>query len=253
MRARVRRGLDQLLRFAGERRRGLAIGAAVFVAAAVAFRWARCSAGFWAVDDAGITYAAAFEYADHGSFAAYVEGTPVESYSNPLVFFVVVLLRAIGMFDPVATHLHLEMAVFALMVLLVWSLLRRITGELAAVIGAGLFAATQLIVAVTWLWYGSGLENVWVSAGLVALLWLCVRTASGVALAPAWGAVAFLVALARPEAPTYVAGFYVALAACARPPGLTLRAHARQVAAALAVTSLLYVGFLCWRRLGYGD
>src|SRR5688572_935957 len=73
-------------------RRALATALAVFAAAAVAFRWARHSAGFWSIDDAAITYAAAFELADHGSLAAYVEGTPVESYSNPLVFFVVAAL-----------------------------------------------------------------------------------------------------------------------------------------------------------------
>jgi hypothetical protein len=253
MRGRVRRALHQVTRSALAHRRGLAIGLGVLVAAAVAFRVARHGAGFWAIDDAGITYAAAFEYADHGSRAAYVEGVPVESYSNPLVFFTVAALRRLALFDPVATHLRLEMIVFAMMVVIVWTLLRRVTGELAAVIGAAVFTATELCAAPTWLWYGSGLENVWVSAGLVTLLWICVRTGRGVALAPAWGAVAFVAALTRPEAPVYVAGFYLALAVCARPPSLGWRAHARQVAAALAVTTLLYAAFLCWRRVGYGD
>jgi hypothetical protein len=253
MRQRVDRGLDHVARFIVERRRGLAVGIAVFVAAAVAFRWVRQSAGFWTIDDAGITYAAAFELVDHGSLAAYVEGTPVESYSNPLVFFVVAVLRWFGLFDPIATHLRVEMLVFALMVVLVWSALRRATRELAAVVGAGVFTTLQLSATPTWLWYGSGLENVWVAAGLIALLWLCVRTVRGVALAPAWGVVPFVVALTRPEAPVYVAGFYVALAVCARPPELGWWAHARQVALALAVTSVLYAAFLCWRRIGYGD
>jgi len=253
MRGRSRRGLDRVARFVVDRRWSLTTGMGVFLVAAVVFRWARHSAGFWTIDDAGITYAAAFEYVDHGSRAAYVEGPPVESYSNPLVFFVVTLLRGLHVFNPITTHLRLEMLVFALMVVLVWSLLRRVAGEIAAVIGAGLFTAMQLITTPTWLWYGSGLENVWVSTGLVALLWICVRTVRGVALAPAWGAAAFLVALTRPEAPVYVAGFYVALAAFARPPELTWRAHARRVAITLAVTAVLYAGFLCWRRIGYGD
>lgn len=231
----------------------IATGIAVFVVAAVAFRWSRESAGFWSIDDAGITYAAAFELADHGTVAAYVEGTPVESYSNPIVFFVVAALRALGQFDPIVTHLHVSMLVFAAMVVLVWSMLRRLAGELAALIGAGVFVAIQLAATPTWLWYGSGLENVWVSAGLIAQLWICVRTARGVALAPGWGSVGFLAALTRPEAPVYVAGFYAALALCARPPELSWRAHARQVAGALAVTIVLYAGFLCWRRIGYAD
>jgi hypothetical protein len=245
--------LYRVARHAVEHRRGIAIGAGVFVAAAIAFLTTRRSAGYWAIDDAAITYAAAFQYADHGTLATSFEGTPVESYSNPLVFFVVVALRWLGLFDPLTSHLRVEMLLFALMAVLVWSLLRRLTGELAAVIGAGSFVANQLIATSTWVWYGSGLENVWVATGLVTLLWLCVRTARGVPLAPAWGIAAFLVALTRPEAPVYVAGFYVALAMFARPPELGLRAHARQVAIALSVTALLYVGFWCWRRISYGD
>ncbi|MBC7973732.1 MAG: hypothetical protein H7138_02020, partial [Myxococcales bacterium] len=189
-----------------DRWRGIAVGLVVFLAAAVAFRWARHTAGYWTIDDAGITYAAAFELADHGSLAAYVEGPPVESYSNPLVFFVVAALRALGQFDPIVTHVRIEMGLFAAMAVLVWSLLRRLGGELAAVVGAALFIAMQLIATPAWIWYGSGLENVWVATGLVLLLWICLRTGRGVALGPAWGAAAFLVALTRPESPVYVAG-----------------------------------------------
>src|SRR5262245_56023432 len=112
MREQLRRGLDRMARSVIERRWGIATAICVFVAAAVAFRWSRRSAGYWAIDDAGITYAAAFEYVDRGTLAAYVEGTPVERFSNPLVFFAVVLLRALQLFDPIATHLRVEMLVF---------------------------------------------------------------------------------------------------------------------------------------------
>lgn len=235
------------------RRRSLAMGLTVFVAAAVAFRVARRAAGAWGIDDAGITYAAGFELADHGSLAPYVEGTPVETYSNPLVFFVVTILRLFGAFDPIAMHVHLECAVFGLMVFLVWSILRSLTSEPAAVLGAGVFATIELATPATWVWYGSGLENVWVSAGLVTLLWLCVRAAHGVAPSPGWGGIAFLVAITRPEAPVYVAGYNLALLVFARPPSVPLAIHARRVAGALAVTTVLYVMFLAWRRIGYGD
>ncbi|MBA3821779.1 MAG: hypothetical protein H0X17_23050, partial [Deltaproteobacteria bacterium] len=235
------------------RKQPLLTGLAVFAVAALAFRWARAAAGFWGMDDAAITYAAAFELVDHGSLAPYVEGMPVESYSNPLVFFVVVGLRLLGLFDPSATHLHLEAAVFGVMVLLVWSLLRAPAGEVGALVGAGMFVAIELLTPATWVWYGSGLENVWVSAGLVTLLWICARTARGVPLAAGWGAVMFLVAITRPEAPVYVAGCYVALLGFGRPPELAIRAHVRQLARALVVTVLLYVAFLVWRRAGYGD
>ena len=250
---RTRDSAVQKLQRARADRRSLALGVTLFVAAAVAFRWAHSAAAYWGIDDAAITYAASFELADHGSLAPYLGGTPVESYSNPLLFFVVAGLRLFGAFDPVTTHLVLEMLVFALMVTMVWSLLRAHTGELAAVVGAVAFAALELVTPATWIWYGSGLENVWVSAGLVALLWICARTARGVALAPAWGAVAFLVAITRPEAPVYVAAFYGALLVFSRAAELPRKTHAGRVASALAVTAVLYLAFLCWRRIGYGD
>lgn len=241
------------MRWSRERGRGLAIGLAVVIAAALAFRAARLGAGYWTIDDAGITYAASFELADHGSVAAYPEGPAVESYSNPLVYFVVAGLRVLGLFDPVVTPLRLEMLLFGGMTALVWAMLRRRTGELAALAGAALFAASQLTATPTWIWYGSGLENVWVATGLIAMLWLCVRTSQGTALAPGWGAVGFLAAITRPEAPVYVAAFYAALVLFARPAGTALRAHVRRCAGALAVTAVLYAGFLAWRRLAYGD
>lgn len=173
--------------WARPRRQSLAIGSFLFVAAAFAFRLARLRAGYWTIDDAGITYAASYELADHGSLAAYIEGTPVESYSNPLLFFVVALLRLCGLFDPVRTHLHLEMLVFATMCILVWSMLRAWTRDVAAVVATLIFIAIELLTPATWAWYGSGLENVWVSAGLVTLLWICARTVRGKALSPVGG------------------------------------------------------------------
>ena len=232
-------------------RRDHVIALALFVAAALAFRLSRGSAGYWMIDDAGITYAASFELAEHGSLAPYLGGTPIEGYSNPLLFFVVALLRLVHAFDPVTTHLALEMVVFAAMVTLVLRLLRRVTGELAALAGALAFAALELAVPSTWLWYGSGLENVWVSAGLVALVWLCVRTSEGVALHPAWGALAFALSITRPEAPVYALAGYAVLLALARPSELALRTHAIRIARAAAVTVALYVVFLAWRRLAY--
>jgi hypothetical protein len=73
-----------------------------------------------------------------------------------LLFFVVVVLRFIGWFDPIATHIHLETLLFAAMVTLVWSMLRASTGELAAVAGAVVFGAIELLTPATWIWYGRG-------------------------------------------------------------------------------------------------
>lgn len=245
--------LEAARRFVSSHRQPLAVGITLFTLAALAFRWGRHTAGFWGMDDAGITFSAAFELADHGSLAPYPEGTPVESYSNPLVFFVVVVLRVLGVFDPVTTHVRLEMILFAVMVTLVWSILRPWIGEIAAVGAALLFVLLQLLTPSTWLWYGSGLENVWVATGLVTLLWIVARTARGVPLRRGWGAVAFLVAITRPEAPVYVAAFYVTLAIVGRPTGLTAREHVRQVLHAVLITAVLYAVFLAWRRLAYHD
>ena len=245
------RGTGAVRGAAVRHRRELAVGAGLFIAAAAAFRWA--GHGFWSIDDAAITYDAAYELADHGSLAPYLEGTPAESYSNPLLFFVVTLLRLSGLFDPITTHVWLETLVFATMVLLVASMLRQWCGEIAAIAAAALFAVLELCTPATRIWYGSGLENVWASAGLVALVWLCARTSRGARLAPGWGVLAFLIAITHPEAPVHVAGFYIAMLAFARPAELPIGAHARQVVRALAVTAALSVVFLVWRRVGYGE
>jgi hypothetical protein len=233
------------------RRWTLAIGAAVFIAAALAFRLGRGAFAFWTMDDAGITFAQSLELVDHHSLAPSLEGTPVEGYSNPLVFFVAAGLRMFGAFDPITTHLHLEMLLFATMVTLVWSMLRAHVPEAAAILGAAVFATVELLTLATSIWYGSGLENVWVSCGLVTLVWICARTARGVPLSPVWGNVAFLVAITRPEGPVYVVAFYLGLLVLARPPGVPLNAHAKRVARALVVTIALYAAFLVWRRWAY--
>src|ERR1044071_9490802 len=93
--------LSRLRAFVVARRRSLAIGAALFAAAAIAFRWIHAPIAYWAIDDAGITYAAAFQLVDHGSLAPYLEGTPIEGYSNPLLFFVIAVLRLFHAIDPI--------------------------------------------------------------------------------------------------------------------------------------------------------
>lgn len=234
-----------------KRARALVIGAGVLAIGILAFHLLRARAAFWTIDDSAITYSAAFDLVDHHSLGAYVEGPPIESYSNPLLFFTTAALKLVAPFDPVATHVYLEAIVFGVLLLLVWLVLRLLANEAIAVIGALAFGAVELATPATWLWYGSGLENVWVSAGIVALVWLAVRTASGVPLAPGWGVLAGLVALLRPEAPVYVAAFYLSLVAFARPTDVPWRAHVRRVAVAAAITAALFLLFLTWRRCAY--
>lgn len=232
-----------------------AIGTAtlLFVLAAIAFRWTHGKMPHWAIDDAAITYGAALDLVDHGSLGAYVEGPPVEGYSNPIVFFVAALLHLVGVFDPITTHAWLEPLLFGLMALLLYAVLRPNAGTWIALGATAVFVVSELATPSTWLWYASGLENVWVSTGLVALLWLCARSYRGVALHPAWGIVPFLVAITRPEGPVYVAAFYGALVVFARPTDLAMRAHVRRVVLMWLVTSALYIAFLLWRRVAYGE
>lgn len=245
----VRASLDKL-RLAVTPR--VALGVGVFAFAVVAFRIAHQASGAWEIDDAGITDAAALQLADHHSLAPYLEGPPVESYSNPLVFFVIASLRMIGRFDPVSTHVVLEAALFGMMSALVWSLIAGWLGKAAATAATVAFVALELLTPATWLWYGSGLENVWVACGVVFLLWSCARTARGVPYDARWGNVAALVALTRPEAPVYVAGYYVVLAAVARPDGQPRVQHLARVLRGAVVTGALYVVFLVWRHHAYG-
>lgn len=231
----------------------LLVGLVVFIVAAFAYRQTHRPGPYWCIDDAAITYSAAYELVDHHSLAPYPEGPPLEGYSNPLVFFVTALLRWLGVFDPGSTPAQIELVLFGLLVVLVWTLLRRITGSAAALVGASVFLIVQLATPATWLWYSSGLENVWLSTGLIALVLYCIRAMSGDVPRAWWGVVPFLVAITRPEAPVYVAAFYGALGLLARPDDQTLRAHMPRVARALAVTVGLYAAFLVWRRVAYDD
>ena len=250
---RVRSRLRDLARWGAARRRPLLVGAAVFVASAVAFHLAHAAAHYWGIDDAGVTYAYSLQLADHHSLAPYLGGPPVEGYSNPLLFFLVALLRLLGWFDPITTHVRLEPLVFAVMVTLAWDVCRMWAGEAAALIATLIFASLELLVPATWVWYSSGLENVWLSAGIVLLVWIFARTARGAPLSSGWGNAAFVVAIIRPEAPVYVAGFYLAVFAFARPETLTWVEHARRVCRPLVVTAALYVAFLLWRHHTYGE
>lgn len=234
-----------------KRTRGLVIGGGVLAIGILAFHLLRERAAFWTIDDSAITYSAAFDLVDHHSLAAYVEGPPIESYSNPLLFFVTAALKLVAPFDPVATHIYLEALVFGVLLLLVWLVLRLLANDAIAVIGALAFGAVELATPSTWLWYGSGLENVWVSAGIVALVWLAVRTASGRPLAPGWGVLAGIITLLRPEAPVYVATFYLSLVAFARRADVPWRAHLRRIAVAAAITAVVFLLFLTWRRCAY--
>jgi hypothetical protein len=225
----------------------------VFLLAALAFHLARSRAAYWNVDDAGIVYAYARALA-HGSASAYPEGPRVEGYSSPLHCFIVAGLYALRIFDPITTHLVLEALLFGVAVACLFSLLNRRIGAWGALLGAGTFAALELMTPSTWLWYGSGLENVLLTAGLAALIVRADRILEDRVRPVFDGALAAAVSLIRPEGPLYVAAFFAALILV-----FLIRTRRSQrvpwapLAKTMGVTALSAAAFLAWRYTTFGD
>jgi hypothetical protein len=235
-------------------RRALAVRIGVFAGAALLFALTHRSLGFWNIDDAGITYAYSIGLADRGSLSPLPESLPVEGYSNPLLFALVALLRLVGLFDPITTPVTLAWIVFGAMAVLVFEFLQGHSTVKVALAGTGLFVALELVNGATWLWYRSGLENIYVSFGLVALVVIADRSIrSGRIPAIMAGLAAAVVALMRPEAPVYAAAFYGVLLVLAKPADGSWRSHLLRVLPAAALTASVYVGFLLWRHATYGE
>lgn len=225
----------------------------VVLAAAVAFSVTHGRLRAWSVDDAGITYAYSIGLADRGSLSPLPESMPVEGYSNPLLFLFVALLRILSLFDPITTHTKIELITFALMALLVFELLRVRLAAVPSLLGTGVFVVLELITPATWLWYSSGLENSLVTLTLLTLVLVADRASRTGTFQPILvGMLCFVGALVRPEAPVYVASFYVALLLTVRPPDVTVRVRFLRLFIAGSITAGLYVAFLVWRYKTYG-
>ena len=253
---------------------------AVVVLGALAFRWARAKAGYWNVDDAGITFAYARSFAWHGTASLFPEGPRVEGYSNPLLCLIVALLWLVRVFDPITSHLSLEAVLFggalafAFLIIEMGTLrgfpnfpamvrgeqsspaphATRRAGVLAAVVGTVVFAAAELMTPSTWAWYGSGLENALQTTVLLALLWRAAVASEQGPHPLIDGTLATAAALVRPEGIIYAAGFFAALALVlawrARREGWgVMRPWFRAVGVAAALGGL----FLLWRYWVYRD
>jgi hypothetical protein len=231
----------------------------VILATSLLFAITHRSLGAWVMDDAGITYAYAIGLADHGSLSPLPESLAVEGYSNPLLFLLVAGLRWFNLFDPITTHAKIECALFSLMGLCVFHILRGRVTSTVAWLGSSLFVALELLTPSTWLWYRSGLENTTVALSMLTLFLLVDRRAldgasqrQSIIGSFVYGVIAFLASITRPEAPLYVAAFYLALVTCGQAPSANRHDNLIDTGRALAVTSGLYIGFLLWRHHFYG-
>jgi hypothetical protein len=237
-------------------RRALLICAVVGLLGAAIYALVRAGGGRWLIDDAAITYAFARNLAEHGSLAAYPGGPPVEGYSNPLMFFLVAGLQAVGLFHPLHTHLRFELLEFGLLTALVvreaWWMGQRSWAPAAA--GTVAFLALELSTPGCMVWYSSGLETLQASLALAVLARFVRRAGQGRLHVAGDGALAGLAALVRPEAPAYLLAAIVGarLALPGPVPSDEVRARRRTLARAAALALAVGALYLGYRLIAFG-
>jgi hypothetical protein len=225
----------------------LLVALAVFAAHAALF-------GGWIVDDAGITFAYARNLAAGHGLVSQPGVPPVEGYSNPSWMLVAAAAYALRLFVLPWTPKILAALCVAGAFVVIWrDLGRREAGPWITGVALGLLAANSSFV----IWTMSGLEN----ALLAWLAALAASTAVSAVEGPeqprrdlAAGAIAALLALTRPDAVLYAAGYPFALAVAAarqRPVGVGawLRGTLRHAGGFLPV----FGGYLLFRFLYFGD
>lgn len=232
------------------RSRGAWFASLVIALGAVVFTIARAKAKFWAMDDAAISYAYARAMA-HGTLATFPEGPVVEGYSNPLLCFLVAALYRVGLFDPITTHLWIEALLFGWTLACIFRVLRRRATTWVAVVGVIVFAGCELMTKATWIWYGSGLENMLSTACLATLVLITDRAIEAGPRPWLDGSLLAVTALARPEAAFYSAAAAVALVASigfSKPDRVQRLVNwFRMVGICALLTALYFV----WRWLSY--
>lgn len=211
--------------------------------------------GGWIVDDAGITFAYARNLAlGHGAVSQ--PGVPpVEGYSNPSWMLVAAFFYLLRLFVlPWTPKILAGVALVATFVVVWRDLARRGAGPWTIGVALGLLAGASSFV----IWSISGLENALLAWLAAASASLAMDAAEDGAERPrrdlAAGAIAAVLALTRPDAILYAAGYPFALvvAAVARRTfamGASLRALARLAAGFVPI----FGGYLAFRFLYFGD
>jgi len=218
--------------------------------------------GPWIEDDAGITFAYARSLATGAGPVLQPGAEPVEGYSNPLWLAILVVGRAVGLFDhgawfgvpdlvlfPKLVALGCAAAMFAVLFGVARSVARR---PVALTVAAGTVTALVPSFAI---WTTSGLENA-LYALLVVALGGCLAQAAIAGhlldrrVAVVAGALAGLAALTRPDGLLYVAAYplVVGLLHAGR-PGQVVRSSTWSVGAALVPVG----AYLVWRVATFGD
>lgn len=214
--------------------------------------------GRWIVDDAAITFAYARSIAEGDGPVLQDGARPVEGWSNPAWLAVLVIGRALGLFDqgawfgvpdyvafPKAVALLCCAALFAAFLATARAVCRR---PVLVATAAGLLTATIPSFVI---WSFSGLENALLAAAIGWLAALLVRaTAAGhlasAGTAAACGALAALAALTRPDGAIYVLAYpLVLLLLLAR--GRPLMQLVRPAAVSVAAFAVPVGAYVAWR------
>ena len=182
------------------------------------------------IEDAGISFAYARNWAEGEGFVTFAGGERVEGFSNPLWTWICAAFYVIGV-PPFTTAKLLGAAFGAGTLPLAWALTKEARGRLDAValIPPLLLAASSTYA----IWNASGLENSLFGVLLTAGMLLILREAERPQAFP-WSAVMFLgLAITRPEGVVYAA-----VAGLVR---LVLAIRARQVVVPIAKLSLIHI------------
>ena len=204
----------------------------------------------WVVDDAGITFAYSRSLAHGHGLVAQPGAPPVEGYSNFTWLVLMAPFFWVGAFDPVVT----PKIVSAILVLATFVLVRRTLGVLSAHPDLGAAFVCTLLAANTGfvVWTTSGLENPLYVLLTVLLLERLVatqgtRAASNKTLA-ALGALCGLIAMTRPDGMVFFAAVPILLAIDVLRGGRRLPDALWAGAAHALGTSVIFGGFLLFRR-----
>lgn len=235
----------------------VAVPTAVFALHAVLY-------GRWIVDDAGITFAYARSLATGAGPVLQPGAEAVEGWSNPAWLALLLVGRALGVFDVgtwagVPDHVAFPKLLALLLVATTFACFHAVAVALTdrpvpvTVLAGSATAAVPSFV----IWTMSGLENALLAASAAALAAVLVRAAVADRLmAPStavWcGLLAALAALTRPDGLVYVAAFPLAAILLAG-RGTAAARTLRQCGIALLASAVPIGAYLAWRLATFGE